>query len=279
MTEASVIAAALLFLTVLVWLVGSGFKAADRIDIDDVSELKAPYDSVRLLRGMSERFGLGFEELLAVYLVENRFFPERASPQDEEALERRYLIDYGETVRGYGDRLAPYIELLGRAMADIKEFPLQASQTESADYVYGDGFSLDEGHMGIDIYGRNNMPGSLALVSVCEGYVERTGNNRTDGLYVVVGTDAGSSVFYRHLDTLAEGIAEGARVAAGQELGRMGDSGTECAAGGMTVRLHIGYMLRTENWGELWLNPYIFLRLAEELRYDGDYYRHRRFSG
>ncbi|HWC32373.1 MAG TPA: M23 family metallopeptidase [Actinomycetota bacterium] len=76
-------------------------------------------------------------------------------------------------------------------------------------------------HKGIDIGAEQDTP----ILSVTPGVVENVGWTFYSGLRVGVRGPDGRYYFYAHLDDPAPGIAEGARVAAGDVLGTVGNTG------------------------------------------------------
>lgn len=293
--EAAVCTVAVLAVVVVIYAGYGVFAANLKININDVSELKVSYNAVSALRNLANRYSLSFDELLAVYLAENRFFPSRGAWQGETALERQYIMNYAEIRKRLGEkRLKPYLDIIRTVLLDFKAFPVvwkgeaetgvngvevkvtsglevsvanAKTRGEIEGYMYGDGFNITAGkpkHTGTDIYDRENTSGRLTVVSVCDGTVSASGYNRTDGYYIEILSDRGGRFYYCHLENIAGGLTQDTRVYAGQELGAMGGSGTACGAGGIDVRLHLSLRVKTEDWGEIWLNPYIFLRLIED---------------
>lgn len=266
--------------TTLVYNVITG--KTPRIDIRCVSEMKVSYNTVNSLYQLSARFGLPFDELLGVYMVENRFFPERDAGQTENALERLYIVNYNLIKSKYSEKkLAPYIEIFKVLLNEIKYYPVKwedsglyfdvtdeyyeyRSPGEIHGYMFGNGFSATgEQHYGTDVFDRESTPGRLTVVSMTSGTLEEMGENGSYGKYTTVLTDSGTRYYYRNLDSFSDGLAAGMRVNAGQSLGKMGRSGGSCIDGGLYVRLHVGIKIKSDLRSELWINPYIFLRIIE----------------
>nr|WP_202444661.1 M23 family metallopeptidase [Achromobacter aestuarii] len=87
-------------------------------------------------------------------------------------------------------------------------------------------------HEGLDIFAKRGTP----VLSATEGMVTRVGTNRLGGNVVWVLGPGGQRHYYAHLDTQAD-LSAGDRVAAGTELGTVGDTGN---ARGTPPHLHYG---------------------------------------
>lgn len=103
-------------------------------------------------------------------------------------------------------------------------------------------------HGGIDIF----APRGSGAVAVESGVLERVGWNDLGGWRLWIKGDSGDRYYYAHLDAYAAGVREGARVAAGQVLGSVGDTGN---ARGTSPHLHFEWRR-----GGGRLNPYDLLR-------------------
>lgn len=97
------------------------------------------------------------------------------------------------------------------------------------EYIDSWGFARSGGrsHKGTDIMAPKGTP----TVAVADGWVT-PGRNRLGGLTVWLNADNGTRYYYAHLDTITVGHG---RVAAGQQLGTVGDSGN---AKGTPPHLH-----------------------------------------
>jgi murein DD-endopeptidase MepM/ murein hydrolase activator NlpD len=75
-------------------------------------------------------------------------------------------------------------------------------------------------HAGVDMMGARGTP----LVAVGDGYIEMSYQN-LGGNVVWLHADHGVSYFYAHLDSYPSWLANGQRVARGDVIGYMGDTG------------------------------------------------------
>jgi len=87
-------------------------------------------------------------------------------------------------------------------------------------------------HKGIDMMGRQGTP----LIAVGDGIIERR-FGALGGNIVWLFADHGSSYFYAHLDTFAEGVDSGDWVTRGTVIGYMGDTGNPAPG---AYHLHFG---------------------------------------
>lgn len=113
---------------------------------------------------------------------------------------------------------------------------------------FGDARSGGRRHLGIDMLGRRGAP----LRAIEAGVVVRARSSTLGGLSIVLQGRSGAKYFYTHNDSNL--VRAGQRVAAGQVIGRMGDSGN--ARG--TVHLHFEWW-RSGGESDA-VNPYRLLR-------------------
>jgi murein DD-endopeptidase MepM/ murein hydrolase activator NlpD len=101
-------------------------------------------------------------------------------------------------------------------------------------------------HQGNDVFANRGRP----VVAIADGVVTKlTARDRgLGGIAVTYRTGEGSHWYNAHLDTIAEGLAVGDRVEAGQEIGTVGNTGN---ARTTPPHLHLG---RRHNGS--WVNPY-----------------------
>ena len=120
-------------------------------------------------------------------------------------------------------------------------------------------------HEGNDIYAEPGTP----IRTVLGGKIEQVGWTFYSGWRVGVrGTD-GRYWFYAHMDRFAPGIAVGRRVAAGDVLGRVGNTGYGEDPGHddeFTYHLHIGVQAANGTW----LDPYPLMRALYAAAVRGD---------
>lgn len=88
-------------------------------------------------------------------------------------------------------------------------------------------------HQGQDIFAKRGTP----IYSAAPGYVFRIGENKLGGQTVTVIGAGGRVYYYAHLDSYAEGLAEGDYVTPETKLGSVGTTGN---AQGTPPHLHFG---------------------------------------
>ena len=99
------------------------------------------------------------------------------------------------------------------------------------------------GHTGVDMMSPIGTP----LVAIENGVLENLNWHYAGGIGLTVKGDSGDSWYYAHLDGYAPGIQAGMRVAAGQLIGYVGETGN--AAG---PHLHLAHILPSGQY----VNPY-----------------------
>jgi murein DD-endopeptidase MepM/ murein hydrolase activator NlpD len=102
----------------------------------------------------------------------------------------------------------------------LKTFPLQGEHT------YYDDFGEPRGqgpHQGVDIMSPRNTP----IVAVAAGVIERLTRVETGlgGIWIWLRDTAGNEYFYAHLESIEAGLQPGTKVAVGQRIGYVGNSG------------------------------------------------------
>jgi len=245
-----------------------------KIELKDVSAMRIPYDSVLLLRELAGAYGVDGSELLAVFCADNAFLPIRMAEHGAEELEGRYLQNYAALIGRYGkEKLEPYAGIFGTLTAEMQYFPVR---DPNRGYMYGDSFGtvrMKGEDYGIDIIDRENIPGRLEVVNIAGGTVESSGFDKNDGYYVNITSSLGTVYYYSHLEPLDESLVAGRHIRAGETLGKMGRSGRAESASGYPVRLHLEIKIETDLAKDgLLINPYIFLRLAEDRIYITEQY-------
>ena len=101
------------------------------------------------------------------------------------------------------------------------------------DSTWGAARSEGRTHQGIDIFARRGTP----VIAATEGLVARIGENRLGGTVVWVYGPGRQRHYYAHLDRVAETLETGDRVAVGDVLGYVGNTGN---ARGTPPHLHYG---------------------------------------
>lgn len=159
-------------------------------------------------------------------------------------------------------------------LKDIKYFPVAKSTNSDTGYVYytnswGDKrtYGGERIHEGIDIMAEENVRGKCPVVSMTDGKVEHIGWLELGGYRIGIRSKHGGYFYYAHLFSYAEGMEEGKDIKAGQLIGYMGDSGygkEEGTVGMFAVHLHLGIYINDKDGNEQSINPYYYLKAAEE---------------
>lgn len=158
-------------------------------------------------------------------------------------------------------------------LKDIKYFPVAKSTDKDSKYVYytnswGDKrlYGGERTHEGIDIMAEDNIRGKYPVVSMTDGVVENIGWLELGGYRIGIRSRHGGYFYYAHLYSYADGISEGDKVKAGKILGYMGDTGygkEEGTYGMFDVHLHVGIYINDDDGNEKSINPYPYLKFAE----------------
>ncbi len=146
-------------------------------------------------------------------------------------------------------------------------FPVAESSTGEYTFSFGDTFMADRSyggerkHEGCDIMPSENISGKFPVISVCDGTVEKIGWLELGGYRIGIRSDEGVYFYYAHLQSYANEYKEGDRVAAGEVLGLMGDTGygEEGTTGQFDVHLHFGIYVDDLDGNEISVNPYAYL--------------------
>ena len=118
-------------------------------------------------------------------------------------------------------------------------------------------------HQGLDIV----APGGTPVLATAAGTIEKLFDSKAGGVTVYVRSpDRGWSYYYAHLSGYAPGVREGLRVAAGDPIGYVGDTGN---AGVGNTHLHLG--ISRMRAGDRWwqgtpVDPYPLLARSEAAR-------------
>ncbi|MCD7778540.1 MAG: M23 family metallopeptidase [Clostridiales bacterium] len=222
------------------------------------------------IKELSELCGTNFYTALSLYMIENNFFDEKKEYSEEEI--KNFFGNYKNIKAKYTDKeINPYRDIIINIFEDLKTFPTDTGS--KGQYYYGDSYGAPRTyggkriHKGTDIFDSENIRGRLAVYSMTDGVIEKTGWNEKGGYRVGIRSENGVYYYYAHLDSYAEGIREKNVIKAGTVLGYMGDSGygKEGTRGNFPVHLHIGISPETKLYrGEVWVNPYPFLKCLEK---------------
>jgi murein DD-endopeptidase MepM/ murein hydrolase activator NlpD len=239
-------------------------------NIETVAALRVPYQATGLLQGYAAAHGVPFAELFTLFCAENGFFPEKHVSYDLSGIEGQYVNTFAEIKKQYSVKnIEPYYAMFGSLFSELACFPIAEPEGEASVIMYGDSWDVErnyEGiklHRGTDILDRENLRGRVQVVSMTEGTVQASGFDQWLGYHVGVTAASGNYYLYAHLDSVAAGVVTGGTVRAGQDIGRMGDSGGNGES--FPVHLHVGISPKADfTGGSFWINPYPFLRYLEK---------------
>lgn len=169
------------------------------------------------------------------------------------------------------DAFEVYTDQIDRIFEDLQcfpvvkegeNYPVKYKNSWGAERTYG-GERL---HEGCDLMAIANERGRYIVCSMTEGVVKNIGWLEQGGWRIGIESDSGIYYYYAHLDSYEKAFEIGERVAAGQILGRMGDSGygkTPGTKGKFDVHLHVGIYIKDLSGKERAINPYWFLKQLE----------------
>ena len=168
-----------------------------------------------------------------------------------------------------------YYELYENIWKDLEYFPIPQWREENLSVTYENSWLFERtyggtrGHEGTDLMPPENESGVYPVISISDGTVESVGWLEKGGWRIGVRSIHDVYFYYAHLSSYAEEFQKGDVINAGQLLGYMGDTGygkQEGTSGQFPVHLHLGIYLRNEEFAELAVNPYWFLRYLENCR-------------
>lgn len=171
------------------------------------------------------------------------------------------------------DEFTAYMEMVDSVFSDLQCFPVVK---EEADGIYPVSYDNTWGaertyggnrtHEGCDLMAVSNERGRYKVCSMTDGTVKNIGWLEQGGWRIGIESDSGVYYYYAHLDSYEKAFEKGERVAAGQILGRMGDSGygkEPGTKGNFAVHLHVGIYLTDLSGKERAINPYWYLKNLE----------------
>lgn len=161
-------------------------------------------------------------------------------------------------------RKKEYQKKLSVLQKEIICFPIPAEDTERVrvenNWMDERTYKGTRSHEGCDLMDEKNKRGSIPVLSMTDGKVEKMGWLELGGYRVGIRAYSGNYYYYAHLDSYSPVLEIGEKVRAGQFLGFMGDSGygPEKTKGKFPVHLHLGIYLR-DGEEEYSINPYYLL--------------------
>lgn len=171
------------------------------------------------------------------------------------------------------DSFTLYTEMTDAAFSDMQCFPVVK---ENADGTYPVSYENTWGaersyggkrrHEGCDLMAQSNERGRYKVCSMTDGVVKNIGWLNQGGWRIGIESESGIYYYYAHLDSYEKAFEPGEKIAAGQILGRMGDSGyadTPGTKGNFDVHLHVGIYFKDADGKERAVNPYWYLKRLE----------------
>lgn len=161
-------------------------------------------------------------------------------------------------------------------LKDLKYFPIPDSTDEQTAKVYFENdwqntrtYGGNRGHEGCDIMGNQMERGTYPVISMTDGIIENAGWLEKGGWRLGIRSPSGVYFYYAHLYSYSKEWVRGDEVKAGELIGFMGDTGysmVEGTTGNFDVHLHLGMYIKTENYEEMSVNPYWFLKYMEKYK-------------
>lgn len=171
------------------------------------------------------------------------------------------------------DEFTVCMEQVEKIFSDLQCFPVKKESNGgtypvSYDNSWGDqrNYNGERTHEGCDLMAEVNERGRYLVCSMTDGTVKNIGWLELGGWRIGILSDQGIYYYYAHLDSYEQAFKIGDRVAAGQILGRMGDSGygkEPGTKGNFDVHLHIGIYVTDSKGKERAVNPYWYLKQLE----------------
>lgn len=166
------------------------------------------------------------------------------------------------------DEFSVYMNTVDLIFSELRCFPV-VKEEEQYPVTYQDTWGTERTyggkrlHEGCDLLAVSNERGKYKVCSMTDGTVKNIGWLEQGGWRIGIESDSGIYYYYAHLDSYEKAFEKGERIAAGQILGRMGDSGygkEPDTKGKFDVHLHVGIYVKDLNGKERAINPYWFLK-------------------
>ena len=241
-----------------------------------VAAFQIPQRSIIVLKELSEANAMDFAEVLAVYALENDFFPNRHDAPPPEAIEHMFFnyYDYIHASLRTID-IERYEEIFRNLLSELRFFPIPLGfdLDPLPSYMFGDSWGTAVPGMantrfpgGTNIYDRENVPGRIPVIAMASGSVMGAERTPELGYSIEILGERGTVFTYSHLNSINGDIEQGAPVVAGQLLGSMGNTGglgAQLPQGNAPVRLRITIAPQTNIARDFHINPYPFLSLLQ----------------
>ena len=137
--------------------------------------------------------------------------------------------------------------------------PVAGVRAERLRDSFEEGRSGGRVHQAIDIHAPRGTP----VVAVADGKILKLHQGGKGGISIYhLDEDGRTRYYYAHLERYAEGLREGQKVAQGDTIGYVGDTGN-AAPGDFHLHFSVALLRDTRRWWEgINLNPYALLRTA-----------------
>lgn len=164
-----------------------------------------------------------------------------------------------------------YRNMFDEIAKELKCFPV-IKEGEAYPVTFEDSFGEERtyggkrAHEGCDLMGEKNERGRYKICSMTDGIVTKIGWLEQGGWRIGIQSNSGVYYYYAHLDSYEKAFKIGEKVAAGQILGRMGDSGygkEPGTKGKFNVHLHLGIYVKDIFGNEHAINPFGYLKMLE----------------
>lgn len=208
-------------------------------------------------------------EYISVLMVFGKW---QANENTAKALSKHSAVKVrNRLVRFFPEKFYNLSSIYEGIIDDLTFFPIPVSKETDSWVQYSDSwggertYGGERRHEGTDIMAEKNVAGLYPVVSATEGTVTNIGWLELGGWRIGITSENGIYYYYAHLDSYAD-IAVGDKVAAGQLLGYMGNTGyskVEGTKGKFAVHLHFGIYAEDENGMQIAVNPYYLLKTIE----------------
>lgn len=278
----------IIFLTVLIfmiklenWMIETAKQSVSAqvlIESDAFRAQKYTDETLKRFFSISEEHGIRIEQIIAVYMLENKF---DLSKTNAEKITYESFLKLSEKYnKKYPERMEELEAAYAAIWNDMEYFPVpdsainpKATVAFENSWMFERNFGGTRGHEGTDIMAGINQRGLYPVLSAGDGVVEQIGWLPKGGYRIGIRSLHGAYFYYAHLYQYARDFPVGTQIHAGELLGFMGDSGygPEGTVGQFAVHLHFGMYLKTENKEEMSVNPYWILKTLEHSKLSYEY--------
>ncbi len=220
-----------------------------------IAAFQMPYKTFAKLQTLSQKYNIPLEEILSVYSLENKFFPNKSNIEPENEIEKNLIVNYNTIKKKYKN-IRQYTRMFKNILDEIKCFPIK----NGSDYIFGDSWERKTNGkipQGCDIFDRENISGRIPIINVSDGEIANICWDDNLGYNIEVKTSSGNVYLYCCLEKFADGLEKNSKVKAGQTLGYMGKKEN-------FVHLHFCINPKVKFADKnFFIDPYLFLRMVE----------------